>query len=173
MIEINEVDVLEAKFAEDESPFGPLVASAQDEGYSSNPAGTRTPYYGYYFKILTRQGPSAAGGAKDYVTDGHMTGGFAMIAFPAKYGNSGVMTLIVDQNGIVFEKISALAPRRSHGGLRRTIRTKAGNQPTSERRSSPRSTGVCPDVMTCRGPSACSAMSFTSPWYHHHPQVLF
>ena len=93
-----------AETAEDESPLGPLVASAQAEGYSSNSAGTRMPYHGYYFKILTRQGPSAAGGAKDYVADGHMTGGFAMIAFPAKYGDSEIMTFIVDQNGIVFEK---------------------------------------------------------------------
>jgi len=93
-----------AQTAADESPFGPLVASAEAEGYSSNPAGRRTPYHGYYYKILTRQGPSAAGGAKDYIADGHMTGGFAMVAFPAKYGDSGVMTFIVDQTGVVFEK---------------------------------------------------------------------
>jgi hypothetical protein len=93
-----------AENAADQSPFGPLVASAEAEGYRPNVAGTPTPYHGYYFKILTRQGPSAAGGTKDYVASGQMTGGFAMIAFPAKYGNSGIMTFIVDQTGIVFEK---------------------------------------------------------------------
>lgn len=93
-----------AETAADESPFGPLVASAEAAGYSANPAGTRTPYHSYYFRILTRQGPSAPGGAKDYVTGGHMTGGFAMIAFPAKYGDAGIMTFIVDQTGIVFER---------------------------------------------------------------------
>ena len=94
----------DAENAGDESPLGPLVANARAEGYSPNAAGAPTPYHGYYFKILTRQGPSAAGGAKDYIVNGHMTGGFAMIAFPAKYGDSGIMTFIVDQTGVVFEK---------------------------------------------------------------------
>jgi hypothetical protein len=87
-----------------ESPLGPLVASARAEGYGPNAEGTPTPYHGYYFKILTRQGPSASSGAKDYVVNGHMTGGFAMIAFPAKYGDSGIMTFVVGQTGVVFEK---------------------------------------------------------------------
>jgi hypothetical protein len=94
----------EAANAADESPFGPLVANARAEGYGPNAAGTPTPYHGYYFKILTRQGPNAPGGAKDYIVNGRMTGGFAMIAFPAKYGDSGVMTFIVDQTGVVFER---------------------------------------------------------------------
>jgi hypothetical protein len=94
----------EVENAADESPLGPLVASARAEGYGPNADGTPTPYQGYYFKILTRQGPNAPGGAKDYIVNGHMTGGFAMIAFPAKYGDSGVMTFIVDQTGVVFEK---------------------------------------------------------------------
>ncbi len=64
----------------------------------------RAPYHGYYFKLLTGQGPNAPGGPLDYVIDGHMTGGFAMVAFPAKYGDSGIMTFIVNQDGIVFEK---------------------------------------------------------------------
>jgi hypothetical protein len=94
----------EAENAADESPLGPLVANARAEGYRPSAGGTPTPYHGYYFRILTRQGPSAEGGAKDYVAGGHMTGGFAVIAFPAKYRDSGVMTFIVNQNGIVFEK---------------------------------------------------------------------
>jgi hypothetical protein len=93
-----------AETGADRSPFGPLVASARAEGYAPNATGKPTPYHGYYFRILTRQGPSAPGGAKDYVAVGHMIGGFAMLAFPAKYGDSGVMTFIVDQTGIVFEK---------------------------------------------------------------------
>jgi len=88
----------------DESPFGPLVASAEAQGYGTNAAGMRTPYHGYFFRILKQQGPSAPGGAKDYVVNGHMTGGFAMLAFPAKYGDSGIMTFIVDQTGIVFQQ---------------------------------------------------------------------
>lgn len=94
----------ESENAADESPLGPLVASARSEGYGPNADGTPTPYRGYYFKILTRQGPNASGGAKDYIANGHMTGGFAMLAFPAKYGDSGIMTFIVDQTGVVFEK---------------------------------------------------------------------
>jgi hypothetical protein len=94
----------ESANAADESPLGPLVASARAEGYGPSADGTPTPYHGYYFKILTRQGPNASGGAKDYVANGHMTGGFAMLAFPAKYGDSGIMTFIVDQTGVAFEK---------------------------------------------------------------------
>lgn len=89
-----------------ESPLGPLVAAAEAKGYSPPPptAGGRAPYEGYYFRILSGQGPHAPGGARSYVVGGHMTGGFALIAFPAKWGDSGVMTFIVNQNGIVFEK---------------------------------------------------------------------
>jgi hypothetical protein len=94
----------ESENAADESPLGPLVASARAEGYGPNTDGTPTPYHGYFFKILTQQGPNASGGAKDYSVNGHMTGGFAMIAFPATYGDSGIMTFIVDQTGVVFEK---------------------------------------------------------------------
>jgi len=93
-----------AKEGEEESPFGPLVASAAAEGYNESGADMLAPYHGYYYKILTRQGANASGGATDYIANGHMTGGFALVAFPAKYGNSGIMTFIVNQNGIVFEK---------------------------------------------------------------------
>lgn len=88
---------------EPESPFGPLVADARAEGYRAGKAG-RTPYHGYLFRILTAQGKDAAGGARDYVVRGRMIGGFAIIATPAEYGNSGVKTFIVNQDGIVFEK---------------------------------------------------------------------
>ncbi|MHB8455187.1 MAG: DUF2950 domain-containing protein [Acidiferrobacterales bacterium] len=88
-----------------ESPFGPLVGSATEEGYTGgHHRGRRSPYHGYYYKILKRQGRNAPGGAKDYVVKGHMTGGFGLLAFPAKWGDSGVMTFIVNQDGIVFEK---------------------------------------------------------------------
>lgn len=88
---------------QEQSPLGPLIAKARATGYFGKDNESR-PFYGYYYKILTRQGPSAPGGAKDYIVDGHMTGGFAMLAFPARYGNSGIMTFIVNQDGIVYQK---------------------------------------------------------------------
>lgn len=90
---------------EPESPFGPLIAAARAEGYQAGaPQGRSQPYHGYYFRILTAQGASAPGGARSYLVDGRMTGGFGLLAFPANYGNSGVMTFIVDQDGIVFQR---------------------------------------------------------------------
>ena len=90
---------------EKQSPIGPEMAHARAEGYSGNPPDPEhAPYHGYYYRILTRQGPAASGGARDYIVDGHMTGGFALIAFPATWGDSGVMTFIVNQNGIVYRK---------------------------------------------------------------------
>jgi hypothetical protein len=86
-----------------ESPLGPLVADARAEGYSRH-QGRPTPYHGYLFKVLTRQGKDAAGGARDYVVNGRMIGGFAFVAAPAEYGASGVMTFIVNQDGTVFQK---------------------------------------------------------------------
>lgn len=90
---------------EEKSPFGPLIESARAEGYGSeqNKLGRR-PYHGYYYKILTRQGKNAPGGAKEYVVKGRMTEGFALLAFPAKWGDSGIMTFMINQHGIVFEK---------------------------------------------------------------------
>jgi len=85
---------------EPQSPLGPLMAEAQAEGYR----GRHAPYHGYYYKILVRQGPHASGGARDYVVKGEMIGGFALVAYPAKWGNSGVMTFMVNQEGIVYEK---------------------------------------------------------------------
>jgi hypothetical protein len=89
---------------ETDSPLGPLIASARAEGYAGERRGEHNPYHGYYYKILTRQGGSTPGGAYDYVVDGHMIGGFGLVAFPARYGDSGIMTFIVNQDGIVYEK---------------------------------------------------------------------
>jgi hypothetical protein len=90
---------------EPQSPMGPLVAQARARGYTPGKDGGKPhPYYGYYFRILTGQGPHAPGGARSYLTDGRMTGGFALLAYPAEYGDSGIMTFMVSQNGIVFEK---------------------------------------------------------------------
>ncbi len=86
-----------------ESPLGTLITSAADEGYERGEAGKPTPYHGYHYALLAEQGPSARGGAKSYVTDGRMTGGFAVVAWPAEYGESGVMTFLMDRRGIVFE----------------------------------------------------------------------
>jgi hypothetical protein len=87
-----------------ESPIGPLVASAVAEGYAKGQNGPPTPYRGYYFHILTRQGKNAPGGAKSYIVNGKMTEGFAFAAYPAEYGSSGVMTFIVDEDGVVYQK---------------------------------------------------------------------
>lgn len=93
------------KPGQEQSPIGPLLASARAEGYGGKDRhGKREPYHGYYYRILTRQGKDAPGGAYDYLVNGHMIGGFALVAFPAKYGVSGIMTFIVNQDGIVFQK---------------------------------------------------------------------
>ncbi len=89
-----------------QSPVGPLVAQAVAEGYKppTRDGSPSTPYRGYFYDILTRQGPSAAGGAKSYIVDGKMTGGFAFVAYPAEYRSSGVMTFIVGPDGVVYRK---------------------------------------------------------------------
>jgi len=87
---------------EDESPLGELAAAAAAQGYRAGQE--RQPYHGYYFKILTRQGPKAAGGELDYVVGGKMIGGFALVAYPADYANSGVMTFLVNHEGVVYQK---------------------------------------------------------------------
>ncbi|MCU0726922.1 MAG: DUF2950 domain-containing protein [Planctomycetes bacterium] len=89
---------------EPESPMGPLVAEATEEGYTRQSGGP-VPYHGYCFRLLTGQGAHAPGGAKDYLDgDGLLTKGFAVVAWPATYGNSGIMTFLVNQQGIVFER---------------------------------------------------------------------
>jgi hypothetical protein len=90
------------------SPLGDLVVRARVEGYRRSGDGP-TPYHGYLYRILTAQGPAAPGGAYDYVVRGHMIAGFALVAFPAEYGVSGVMTFIVNHDGIVYQK--DLGPR--------------------------------------------------------------
>ena len=85
------------------SPMGPGVAQAAEKG-STKGGDKRLPYHGYYYKILRGQGKSAPGGAYQYVINGHMVAGFALVAWPAEYGNSGVMTFVVNQNGMVYEK---------------------------------------------------------------------
>jgi hypothetical protein len=85
------------------SPLGPLVAFATNEGYSVKPD-AHSPFHGYYFHMLTGQGSQAPGGAKDYVVDGKMVKGFAFVAYPAEYGNSGIMTFIISQDGILLQK---------------------------------------------------------------------
>jgi hypothetical protein len=83
-----------------EPEIGPLLAEASaDAGKSES-----EPFHGYYYRILTRQGSNAPGGAKDYLVDGKLTGGFAFVAFPAQYKSSGVMTFIVNQDGVVYQK---------------------------------------------------------------------
>jgi hypothetical protein len=87
-----------------ESPLGPLVAEAHAEGYGGKTAeGKPQPFHGYHFKILTAQGASAPGGAFDYVINGNMVAGFALVAYPAHWGESGVMTFIVNQWGKVYQ----------------------------------------------------------------------
>lgn len=91
-----------AESGADESPLGEFAAQAAAEGYRP---GTRPiPYHGYYYKILTRQGPNASGGALDYIVRGKMIGGFALLAYPAEYGSSGIMTFLVNHQGVVFQK---------------------------------------------------------------------
>jgi hypothetical protein len=91
-----------AQSGTDESPLGELAASAAAEGYRAGQQ--RAPYHGYYYKVLTRQGPNTPGGALDYVVRGNMIGGFALVAYPAEYRNSGVMTFLVSHQGNVYEK---------------------------------------------------------------------
>jgi hypothetical protein len=89
------------------SPLGPLVAQAQAEGYglkAKEPGAAREPFHGFFFKILTRQGKHAPGGKYDYIINGNMIGGFALVAWPAEYGDSGIMTFIVNQQGRVYQK---------------------------------------------------------------------
>jgi hypothetical protein len=90
------------KAGETESPLGDIAAKASTEGYKFG--GKPIPYHGYYYRILTRQGAGAPGGAYDYLVDGKLRGGFALIAYPSEYGNSGIMTFMVNHDGTVFEK---------------------------------------------------------------------
>jgi len=86
-----------------QSPLGPLAAFATSEGYNVKPD-AHTPFHGYYFRMLQGQSNKAPGGAKEYVVNGKMVGGFAFVAYPAEYGNSGVMTFMIDQDGVLLQK---------------------------------------------------------------------
>ena len=92
------------------SPLGPLVASATTEGYggaTTAPAPSATPeraYHGYRYRLLTSQGPNAKGGPLSYLVDGKLIGGFGVVAFPAQYGNSGIMTFITNHDGVVYQR---------------------------------------------------------------------
>lgn len=95
----------ETKENEPRSPFGLFICMAAKEGYEVRGSlDAPEPYHGYFYKILKSQGKSAPGGAFDYVVNGKMIGGFAMVAYPARYGVSGVMTFIVNQDGDIYEK---------------------------------------------------------------------
>ena len=94
----------EAGHGQKRSPLGDLVAQAAEEGRALGKEGQPEPFHGYYFKILTSQGAAASGGAKNYVTGGDMSGGFALVAWPAQYDATGVMTFIVNQDGVLYEK---------------------------------------------------------------------
>jgi len=109
-----------AKPGEALSPLGPLVAAARVEGYhrSATMMNERlAPYHGYYFKILTRQGRHAAGGKYNYIINGRMIAGFALVAWPAEWGNSGVMTFVVNQQGRIYQKDLGPQTARTAGAM--------------------------------------------------------
>ncbi len=91
---------------DEESPLGEFIADAAAEGYKTRAGmvATKNPFHGYHFKILYGQGPSAPGGKFDYVINGNMIAGFALVAYPANWGNSGIMTFVVNQEGRVYQK---------------------------------------------------------------------
>jgi hypothetical protein len=95
----------EAKEGEEQSPMGPLFAAAREAGYGGEPLGGESaPYHGYFYRILKAQGKDAPGGAREYLVGDKMIGGFAIVAYPAKYGSSGVMAFITNQDGVVYQK---------------------------------------------------------------------
>jgi hypothetical protein len=94
-----------AGVGEEPSPLGPLVAEAIAEGYGRPPSADKPAcFHGYFYRILTQQGKNASGGARDYLARGKMIGGFALVAYPVEYGNSGVMTFVVNQDRVVYQK---------------------------------------------------------------------
>lgn len=92
------------KAGEPASPLGPLLAAAASEGYTDTSSKPLAPYHGYIYRILTKQGKDAPGGAYDYVIKGYMIGGFAVLAYPARYGVSGIMSFLVNQDGVIYEQ---------------------------------------------------------------------
>ena len=112
-----------ARHGEPRSPLGVMIARASEQGYRREGGEGPSPFHGYYFRILEGQGKAAKGGAADYVVDGEMTGGFALVAWPVHYDASGVTTFIVNQDGVVHEK--DLGP-----GARRRSRRSSSTTPT-------------------------------------------
>jgi len=103
-----------------ESPLAHVVARAEEQGYAGAFSGTRPiPYEGYYFRVLKAQGPDTPEGAKSYINAGKMTDGFAMIAWPSRYGSSGIMTFQVNQDGVVFQKDLGPNTARTAGAVTR------------------------------------------------------
>ena len=110
----------EAKEGEEASPLGPLAARAAQEGYTRKGKPEKPiPYNGYYFKILKAQGKHAPGGAYDYVVKGNMILGFGLVAYPATYGSSGIMTFLVNQEGVVYQKDLGKGTAKAAGGMKR------------------------------------------------------
>jgi hypothetical protein len=89
---------------EQPSPLGDLVAQAAAGGYDEEKNPSQQPFWGYHFRVLTAQGPAAQGGARSYIVNGEMSGGFGLVAYPAEYGRGGIMTFIVNQDGVVYQK---------------------------------------------------------------------
>jgi hypothetical protein len=121
---------------EPESPLGPAVAAATRQGYRAGQG--PIPFHGYYYKILTRQGPAAPGGAVDYVVRGNMIGGFALLAYPAEYGNSGIASFVINNNGVVYEKDLGSSTAKIAGSMNAfnpdQTWKKAGTAATAEQR---------------------------------------
>jgi hypothetical protein len=100
------------------SPLGPLVADAVAEGYGAARSGSGPrPYHGYLFRVLKAQGKQPPGGAYGYVINGNMIGGFALVGYPVEYGNSGVMTFLVNQQGVVYQKDLGPDTERTAGAM--------------------------------------------------------
>jgi hypothetical protein len=93
-----------SKDGEPDSPMGEEFADARAEGYLQDGSKRGAPYHGYIYRLITRQGPQAPGGAYEYMVNGELLGGFALIAFPAEYGSSGIMTFIVNHDGVVYSR---------------------------------------------------------------------
>jgi Protein of unknown function (DUF2950) len=115
-----------------QSPLGQLGDFAKDAGYT-NSGDKPQPFNGYYFRILTKQGDTAKGGAKDYIVNGKMTGGFAILAYPAEYQNSGIMSFVVGTNGTVYEK--DLGPMTADTAVAMTEYNTSGWKPVSDQGS--------------------------------------
>jgi hypothetical protein len=108
----------EAAGGEAASPFGPLVAEAQVEGYGSKEGSGHHPFHGYFFKILTRQGKDAPGGKMNYISHGNLTKGFALVAWPEHWDQSGIMTFIVNQDGKIYQRNLAEKTAKCAGAMK-------------------------------------------------------